>query len=114
MIAMRRYIKSLGSIGIHASRIVLFGSFARGDADEFSDIDLVVIAPEFDGPREMTLVEKLGWRQFLPIIVLSLFRAVKRSGKPTRAVLYSKSPGVKVSSSPRRNSKFRIPPRFDR
>jgi len=59
MIAMRRYIKSLGSIGIHASRIVLFGSFARGDADEFSDIDLVVIAPEFDGPREMTLVEKL-------------------------------------------------------
>ena len=59
MTAIRRYVKALGSFGIHTRRLVLFGSFARGDADEFSDIDLVVIAPEFDGPREMTLVEKL-------------------------------------------------------
>ena len=59
MTAMRRYITALASVGIHTSRLVLFGSFARGDADEFSDIDLVVIAPEFDGPREITLVEKL-------------------------------------------------------
>ena len=59
MTAMRRYITALASVGIHTSQLVLFGSFARGDADEFSDIDLVVIAPEFDGARELTLVEKL-------------------------------------------------------
>ena len=59
MTAIQRYTTALGSFGIHTRRFVLFGSFARGDADEFSDIDLIVIAPEFDGPREMTLVEKL-------------------------------------------------------
>jgi predicted nucleotidyltransferase len=56
---MRRYITSLNACGIHASRLVLFGSFARGDADEWSDIDLVVIAPELEGPRGLALVEKL-------------------------------------------------------
>jgi predicted nucleotidyltransferase len=61
MTALRRYIIALGSFGINTSRLVLFGSFARGDADEFSDIDLIVVAPEFDGPREISLVEKL-WR----------------------------------------------------
>ena len=57
--AARRYIEALASIGIHVRRLILFGSFARGDADESSDIDLVVIAPEFDAPREVALIEKL-------------------------------------------------------
>ena len=57
--AIGRYVLALSTFGIHTNRLVLFGSFARGDADEYSDIDLVVIAPEFDGPRELTLVEKL-------------------------------------------------------
>jgi len=57
--AIRRYVTALSSCGIHASQLVLFGSFARGDANEFSDIDLVVIAPELEGPRDLTLVEKL-------------------------------------------------------
>jgi len=39
----------------------LFGSFVSGKADEYSDIDLIVIAPEFDGPREISLVQAL-WR----------------------------------------------------
>ena len=36
---------------------MLFGSFARGEQREWSDIDLLVIAPEFDAKptREMTL-----------------------------------------------------------
>jgi len=59
MAALRRYLKALDSCGIHASRLVLFGSFAREDAHEFSDIDLIVIAPEFDGPRDKTLIEKI-------------------------------------------------------
>jgi len=56
---VRRYLAALPAQGIHARRVVLFGSFARGDANNLSDIDLIVIAPEFDGPREMTLIEKL-------------------------------------------------------
>ena len=59
MTAIRHYVDALAEIGIHVRRLVLFGSFARGDEDEFSDIDLIVIAPEFDGPRQLTLVEQL-------------------------------------------------------
>ena len=57
--AVKRYLAGLQAFGIHARQVVLFGSFALGRADEYSDIDLIVIAPEFDGPRELTLVEKL-------------------------------------------------------
>ena len=49
----------LPSLGIHASSEVLFGSFALGHADGYSDIDLIVIAPEFDGAREISLVKAL-------------------------------------------------------
>jgi predicted nucleotidyltransferase len=59
--SIKRYLKELVSCGIHPSQAVLFGSFAAGKANEFSDIDLVVIAPEFDGTRTVPLVKAL-WR----------------------------------------------------
>ncbi|MBM3335520.1 nucleotidyltransferase domain-containing protein, partial [Candidatus Sumerlaeota bacterium] len=58
---VRRYLAQLPSFGIHATRAVLFGSFARGDANKWSDIDLIVIAPEFDGKCTMKTVDCL-WR----------------------------------------------------
>lgn len=57
--AVKRYLAALPAVGIHARRAVLFGSFARGQGGEYSDIDLVVIAPEFDGSREISLIEAL-------------------------------------------------------
>jgi len=63
--SLQRYIAELSSFGIHASKLILFGSYAQGNADRYSDIDLVVIAPEFDGPRENTMVEKM-WLATLP------------------------------------------------
>ena len=59
--AVKRYLASLPALGIHARRAVLFGSYVQGQADEYSDIDLVVIAPEFDGSREISLIKAL-WR----------------------------------------------------
>jgi predicted nucleotidyltransferase len=56
---IQKYLSVLSSLGINAHRAVLFGSFAQGRADEYSDIDLVVIAPEFDGSREISLVKTL-------------------------------------------------------
>jgi predicted nucleotidyltransferase len=32
---------------IRVQQVILFGSHARGDADEWSDIDLAVISPDF-------------------------------------------------------------------
>jgi len=58
---VKRYLRVLGKAGIHARSCVLFGSFARGEEGQWSDIDLVVIAPEFDGPRQLRQVEEL-WR----------------------------------------------------
>ena len=62
--SVKNYIKALGKMGIHSRQLVLFGSFARGDANEFSDIDLIVIAPEFDGTCELSIIEKL-WQATL-------------------------------------------------
>ncbi len=57
--SVKRYLASLPALGIHARRAVLFGSYVQGRTDEYSDIDLVVIAPEFDGARDIALIEKL-------------------------------------------------------
>ncbi len=61
MVTMAQIEELVRRIGqqFHPERIVLFGSYARGRADEYSDIDLVVIAPEFDGSRELSLVKAL-------------------------------------------------------
>jgi len=37
----------------------LFGSYARGDAHADSDIDVLIIAPEFDGPYDRARVDLL-------------------------------------------------------
>ncbi|KPK77683.1 MAG: hypothetical protein AMJ79_02465 [Phycisphaerae bacterium SM23_30] len=58
---VKKYLAALISMGINAQRGVLFGSFGRGEADEWSDIDLVVIAPEFDQGHNIDLVKTL-WR----------------------------------------------------
>jgi len=41
--------EALARYGIVASQIVLFGSYARGDWHEGSDIDVIVISPDFAG-----------------------------------------------------------------
>ena len=33
--------------GIHIDKIILFGSYARGNANEYSDIDIAVISDDF-------------------------------------------------------------------
>ncbi len=56
---VRQYLAVLPTVGIHASKAVPFGSFANGRADRDSDIDLVIIAPEFDGPHDMEMLKSL-------------------------------------------------------
>ena len=42
--------------------VVLFGSQARGNTHQWSDIDLVVVSPHFDGPRQRKDTNLL-WRK---------------------------------------------------
>ena len=48
---VRRYLTALWENGIEAEKAVLFGSQARGDARPDSDIDILVLADEFDRDR---------------------------------------------------------------
>lgn len=57
--SVKRYLSALPAYGIHPRRAVLYGSFARGDTHEWSDIDLVVIAPEFGRDRSIGLRQQL-------------------------------------------------------
>ena len=41
--------------GFHPDRIILFGSQARGTADDRSDVDILVICPVSDNRRTLTL-----------------------------------------------------------
>ena len=56
---IRNYLQAVNQAEIRSSQVVLFGSWARNEAHEESDIDLVVIAPEFDGEWERDLLDKL-------------------------------------------------------
>ncbi len=48
------------------SKVILFGSYARGDADEDSDIDLMVVEREVKNRGEEMLKLRLavGWSGF--------------------------------------------------
>lgn len=57
--SVRRYLSALREAGIHVQKGVIFGSFARGEAHKDSDIDLMVIAPEFDESHDYELRSRL-------------------------------------------------------
>ena len=56
---VQNYLRAVRQAGILARCVVLFGSHVRGDARPDSDIDLLVIAPEFDGPYDRRQVDLL-------------------------------------------------------
>jgi predicted nucleotidyltransferase len=56
---VRAYLRNLRDAGIPVEAGIVFGSHARGQADEWSDIDLVVLSPRFDEPFALADVEAL-------------------------------------------------------
>ena len=45
---IKQYIEQLTKIGIHPERIILYGSYAKGTAKPYSDIDLVIISKDLE------------------------------------------------------------------
>lgn len=57
--SVKKYLGLLRAEGLDVSFGVLFGSFARGEADKWSDIDLLVVSPRFDSAYGREDVDRL-------------------------------------------------------
>ncbi|MCK4303716.1 MAG: nucleotidyltransferase domain-containing protein [Candidatus Eisenbacteria sp.] len=55
-----RYRQQLGLMGISVVGVILFGSRARGEASEGSDIDLLIVSPDFEPMTTRERLELLG------------------------------------------------------
>ena len=59
---IHKYIHLLKQEGVKVSRVILFGSYARGTEKPDSDIDLAIISSQFgrDNLKEMMFLRKLA------------------------------------------------------
>jgi len=51
--------------GLRVATAYLFGSYARGDWIQTSDIDLVIVSPDFEGMKytqRLDIIYKIAWR----------------------------------------------------
>ena len=62
--------KELERNRIIVDKIILYGSYARGNPHDHSDIDLVVVSPSFRGKKILDIQEELArvFSKYLPII----------------------------------------------
>ncbi|MDR3094611.1 MAG: nucleotidyltransferase domain-containing protein [Bacteroidales bacterium] len=53
---VRAYAREITTHSVHLRKVILFGSFAKGTQHEWSDIDVALVADEFEGlPQDMRL-----------------------------------------------------------
>ena len=57
---VKKYCLSLSSFGIPVTKAYLYGSWARNEANENSDIDVMVVSPIFD--KQNDLLKAKAWR----------------------------------------------------
>ncbi len=58
---LEKYVDALLMAGIRPSKVILFGSYAKGTPHAYSDIDVAVVSPDFgkDEIEEMFLLARL-------------------------------------------------------
>ena len=49
--SINEFIKYLKNTNIHIKEAILFGSYAKGTSNEFSDVDLALVSENFSGSR---------------------------------------------------------------
>lgn len=57
---VKRYRTQLEKMGIHPTRVLLYGSQASGTAGEGSDIDLIVVSGDWEKYNQRQRLELLG------------------------------------------------------
>lgn len=63
-LSIKRYIDALRADNLSVERVFLFGSYAKGSQNRWSDLDICVISPDFKNSWEATqyLWSKLPFR----------------------------------------------------
>ena len=56
---VKQYLRAIHDSGIPVRYGVVFGSHATGRAHRWSDIDLLVVSPSFDGQRKRQDIDRL-------------------------------------------------------
>lgn len=59
---MRQFVDAIQSRGISLSHVILFGSYARNEQHDYSDVDIALVSDDFEG---------------LPILDVEPFRDIK-------------------------------------
>ena len=62
--AVACYVEALQKRGLEVERVSLFGSHRRGTAHAWSDIDLIVVSPDFAGKQTWERAEITGSARF--------------------------------------------------
>src|SRR5712691_2799290 len=58
-----RYCTQLSALGIRVDRAILFGSHARGEAKDGSDIDVLIVSSDFETLNTRERMEQLGTKK---------------------------------------------------
>lgn len=59
---IQQYVKLLKEKGVNVSKVILFGSYAKGTAKPESDIDLAIVSSQFgkNNLKEMMLLRRIA------------------------------------------------------
>ena len=58
---VRSYAREIQNSGVNLRKVILYGSFAKGTQHEWSDIDVALIADEFEGlPTDHKYFSRIG------------------------------------------------------
>jgi predicted nucleotidyltransferase len=48
---LKRFLHEVKAANIRIERVMIFGSYAKGNAGKWSDIDVAIVSPDFSGNR---------------------------------------------------------------
>ena len=78
------------------SRVIVFGSYGRGDADEASDLDIVVVKPEVKNPYDelVRLYQSVGHVETgIDLLLYSEEEYLRRSAVPGTVLYWARKEG---------------------
>jgi len=58
---IQRYVKALTENGVRVEQVLLYGSHAKNNSHEDSDIDVIIVSEDFANKNLLERLQVLGW-----------------------------------------------------